>query len=271
MPFIVRASSLAGFLACDMRAAFTRLIAEGRLEAIPEEDAPYANLGTVHHWKMQQDLNCRFAEGAEPPTEDERRSAAARFFGGDLDALDTMAIRVSALVRRTIPTDHGGHPWRAEDAFRNEALGLSGHTDLLSEDRTELYDLKTTSRKPAHNRPKAGHVVQMIGYKLLIPELHRAHLVYADAQAARWVVHAAPILFDAPEMQIMLARVREYIEFLRGPDLLRRALPRIGEHCETLFCDFRHICRDLIVPPAAGAEVIDGVVEEVLRGSNPFA
>ena len=169
-----RSSSLAGYAYCDARALYDRALYEGTMQPAPagERDTKYADLGTLIHAAAQTLAGCVF-DGPVPLSDTDGegtrqlRVSAAKLFNDDQAALMRAVAAAAAAAVSALPAAPDGKPWRAEVRASNRFL--SGHIDLLSHDGTVLIDLKTTSRKPDHNRVKGEHFMQMLAYKFLVP------------------------------------------------------------------------------------------------------
>jgi hypothetical protein len=249
-----RSSSLAGYMYCTARAAYDRALAVGDLEPAPagERDTKYADLGSLIHLAMQVKMGCVFDTPTEPcPLE--MNVSAAKLFGDDQHRLQRAIDAATAAGLSAMPKAPDGLPWRAE--VRATSPYLSGHIDFLSQDGTTLIDLKTTSRKPDHNRVKGEHFLQMLAYKMLVPTITRAHILYVDSQQARWTLLSPPIDFSpGSEAEAQLPRLLQFLKRIRSVKIYDTAIAAPGGHCSGCFCPHTAICKDKLIP-AAGVVV----------------
>jgi hypothetical protein len=243
-----RSSSFGAYIGCDFRAAFDRLIAEGKLETIPQEPSPYADFGTCCHYKLQTSVGCEFPPGSHAPTAEQRAVAASLHADGKLD---DMIDRVAGCARAALPVSPDGKPWLAEVEFKLPIC--TGHIDFLSQDMTVIGDLKTTSRKPDHQRPKPDHMWQLACYAIGVKGRYKvepksAWILYADSLKAQWAM-LVNIDLQSEQMQEMMAHVVSYSKYLRSAKLLSTAKPRMGTNCAGSFCPHVSRCRDRFLPP----------------------
>lgn len=247
-----RSSGLGYYFQCDYRAALDKLAHQGEIEKPVEKYSPYADHGTCCHYVLQMSLpNMVWGAGdsiSHHPTEAQRENAAT-LFAGDRQAQLVMATKVADLARRHLPFLVGTTEqayWRAEDEWKY-GRKLTGHTDLTSSDFEQLVDLKTTSRKPDHNRIKAEHYVQMMAYKLLNPRLKVGHVLYVESMRASWAM-LITIDFETPESIEFIEHMKGYIDYLNSSKLESRCVPRLGAHCQNGFCPWVEHCRDKYIP-----------------------
>lgn len=248
MPWRPRSSSFGAYVNCDFRAAFDRLIAEGRLDPLPQEPSPYADFGTCCHYKLQTSVGCTFPDGNHAPSAEQRAVAAGLHADGKLDE---MIDAVAACARAALPIPPDGKPWLAETEFKIPAV--TGHIDFLSQDYTVIGDLKTTSRKPDHQRPKPEHLWQLACYAVGVAKRFKvqpqdAWILYADSLRAQWCM-LVNIDLTSEAMMEMQAHVEAYSKYLRGAQLYRMARPRMGAHCAGAFCPHVNRCRERFIPP----------------------
>lgn len=253
-PWKARASSAGYYMKCMWRAAQDRLIHEGRLDPsqkTEQDDTSYADLGTCIHFTLQDGTRSRFPGDPKDfaPTQAEWESAS-KLFGRDMDLTRRRVRDSAALAATMLPKSPDGMPWRSEDEFENEIL--TGHTDFLSEDRTILGDLKSTSKPPPNGRIKYEHLVQVVGYHLLVPTTQRAFVLYVDSQRAGWAT-LIWVNFMTPSMQFFIERVREFCVMVMGDHLLNVAYPNLGPHCSDSWCGYKRGCHDTYMP-GPGAE-----------------
>ncbi len=238
-----RASSLGYYLQCDYRAALDKLASQGVLTIPPYVPAPYADLGTVIHWVLQNSMNCTFPTGHPGPPSPETHQNAATLFKSALD-FGSAVQRAAALAKANMPRP--GIHWFAEPTLKY-GKQLTGHADFISDDGADLVDLKTTSRKPDHNRMKAEHFVQMCAYKLMKPELQWGHVLYVDSMSAQWAM-VVTIDFDSPEVKEFLAQLVGYLAYLNSKRLDKQCVPHLGAHCSSGFCPYINMCKDKLIP-----------------------
>ena len=248
MPWKPRSSSFGAYINCDFRAAFDRLIAEGRLDAVPQEPSPYADFGTCCHYKLQTSVGCLFPDGIHAPSAEQRAVAASLHADGKLD---DMIDAVAACARTALPISPDGKPWLAETEFKTPVV--TGHIDFLSQDKRVIGDLKTTSRKPDHQRAKAEHLWQIACYAVGVKTKFKvdptsAWILYVDSLRAQWCM-LVNLDLTSEAMQEMIAHVTAYSKYLRGRSLYTLAKPRMGTHCAGAFCPHVSRCRDRFLPP----------------------
>jgi hypothetical protein len=248
MPWKPRSSSFGAYISCDFRAAFDRLIDEGKLDEIPRESSPYADFGTCVHYKLQTSVAAVFPGGNHAPTPEQRAVAGSLHADGKLDE---MIDRVAACARAALPVTPDGKPWLAEAEFKLPCV--SGHIDFLSSDYRVIGDLKTTSRKPDHNRAKPEHLWQIACYAVGVQAKFKvaptsAWILYVDSLRGQWAMLVNIDLTSEP-MQEMISHVHAYSKYLRGRQLYTMAKPRMGMHCSGGFCPHVSRCKDRFLPP----------------------
>lgn len=262
LPWRPRPSSIGAFVDCDYRAAYDRAISEDpqvltQMHAETQQavgsTSPFADLGTCIHFHLQDGLRCEFPGG--DPTKHaptlEQRTNAARLFNNDFTILDQKIRESATLAAHHLPKPSDGKPWLAEIELRDAAnLTKPGHIDFLSQDWDELWDLKTTSKPPAHMRLKPPHLHQLLTYRRCAKNKpRRGGILYVDSLRASWAL-AIPIDFTSPEMLEMAEHTVEYTKFLRSTQLAKRAVPRIGTHCTENFCPYVADCKNRFIPPS---------------------
>ncbi len=243
-----RSSGLGYYFQCDYRAALDKLAHNGQMEAPARVQSPYADHGTICHYRLQTRLDCVWGEGgveSHMPSISTFANAATLFRGNQAEQIG-MATKVAELASHHLPQMPPGARWRAEDQFRYKRA-LTGHTDLISPDMKHLVDLKTTSRKPDHNRIKPEHYVQLMAYKLLCPSLERGSILYVDSMLARWAMRIEFSFID-DAAQEFLEHVKGYLGYLNSSKLEKRCVPRMGSHCASGFCPWVEHCRDKYIP-----------------------
>jgi hypothetical protein len=263
-----RSSQVGSYFNCDFRAAFDRLIAEGQLEVEPEVYSAYADFGTLAHYKLQTSIAAVFPDGNHAPTPEQRVNAATLHANGKLDE---MLENVAACARAALPVSPDGKPWLAETAFKLPFV--TGHIDFLSQDYSTIGDLKTTSRKPDHQRIKAEHLWQGICYKIGVKGRFKVEpkslwFLYVDSLRAQWAMLAHVDLMSEPILELE-QHVRDYIKYLRSKRLYAQARPRMGAHCSGGFCPHVSRCKDRFLPPPTTIiEAPPKVVAEAPKVSN---
>lgn len=243
-----RSSSLPGYLYCQARAAYDRAYAVGDLVAVDTgpRDMKYADLGTLIHARLQLRLGCVFDPQGNPVDDHSVVPSAATLFGGNLQHLEAAVEAAAQAGMKSMPVAADGKPWRAE--VRATSRLLSGHIDFLSQDGTQLIDLKTTSRKPDHNRVKGEHFLQMLAYKFLVPTITSAHILYVDSVQARWSMLSPVIDMNSSTVNDMLAKLPAFLRRIRSKNIYTTAIPCPGGHCAGGFCPHTVICKDHLIP-----------------------
>lgn len=257
-PWRPRSSSLGGYFACDQRAALDRAIHEGLMPPVPQEPAPFADLGTIIHHRLQTTMGCVFPAGPAEPPKPEMYECAASLFKDDRALLDAAVERATGTAFKGMPPTPDGKPWMAETDVAAPHTDITGHIDFLSQDLTVIGDLKTTARKPDHNRIKPAHMYQLAAYAILVEDvLHgrpeKAFVLYVDSLKGAWYMRIW-IDLTTPDFRDFMEQVRKYARSLRSPDLFDRAIPRLGQGCSSNFCPYVGICRDKLIPPAGTPE-----------------
>jgi hypothetical protein len=251
-----RASAIGYYASCNYRAAFDRALAEGAADAevagaVAEKEAtpsPYADLGTCIHFTLQDGLRCVWGTGtsADHAPTDAQWENAKTLFDPAFD-IKAHALKVATFAAKHLPAPGDGKPWISEVGF--EIKDVQGHIDFLSQDGLDLWDLKTTSRKPEHNRIKAPHLAQLITYQILAKTPKRGGILYVDSMRAEWAV-ACPVDFENPYMVEYIEHVRSLLKYLRSPKLYQNAVPQIGATCSDDFCPFVGLCKNRYLPGA---------------------
>lgn len=253
-PWRPRASSLGYFWLCTQRAAFDRGIAEGVFKPEIRDDSPskpYASLGTVIHFYLQDGLRARFpgpSKDYAPTTEEV--TDAAKLFGGDtvslMRAVESSA-RAAAAHMPALPT---GVHWRAEVAVDAGPHLAPGHIDFLSSDGSIIVDLKTTRTKPYGGRMKREALVQLTNYAMNAGASW-GRAIYVDSMGGSW---CTPIDIDwtKEETQVIQQEIPRLVKRLTDPSLYDTAYPGpLDDSCGDMFCPYTRVCRDAIVPRAA--------------------
>lgn len=245
---------MGAYHACERRAWYDKAIHDGTLPSMGDTgSSPYADLGSLIHPRSQALLGCEFPQGHQEDlfNRDLQRANASTLFKGDMSALDRAVEAggiwaAQCMKELSVP---GG--WLAEVECEVEAM--KGHIDFISKDGTTIVDLKTTSRKPDHNRMKPGHLVQILMYYMLSGRKARyGYILYTDSMAASWAIMAGPVEFNSPRIQDYLQALIQKIDYLRDLDTTKVDItPRPGFHCQGDFCPYTADCRDSLIPPAA--------------------
>lgn len=246
-----RASALGGYAACTYRAAQDRAIAEGLMDDPVEHlgtraSSPYADLGTVIHWHCQVVAGCTWPNNDDADlhiyTDEQVENAISVTPGASTpEEVIEHARRVAPRIVARLPPIDGN--WKAESAFSN--VWIQGHIDFLSEDKTLLVDLKTTTRMPG-GKAKILHLWQQAAYASLVPTVRHIVILYADSRG-QWVAPSDPIRIrdeDGEPVGHWLENVALLTRFLRTKKLYDLAFPSFGPHCDDGFCPYRPTCRD---------------------------
>lgn len=279
-----RASSLGSYSLCDQRAAFDRGVAEGLLEPGIRSDhfSPYAALGTVEHFHLQDGLRCEFPKRDKAwiaRHQSEVRAIAIDYFGGDMgaaisafakgdplafaptlaeiasaqslfDSNDTMMGIVRDTVRAAadaMPRLAAGAHWLAEP-FVDLSMDLApGHIDFLASDNSWIVDLKTTSRKPDGGKVKTEAFWQLCDYHCNTGAA-MGRVLYADSKGGEWTL-SVDIDFMSDIIQSFLPNVPKLVKYVRSKGLYDAAIPRLlNKQCSDSFCPYTSICRDVLIP-----------------------
>lgn len=253
--FVPRSSSLGAYLLCDYRAALDRVAIEAGEKPGCNQSSSYADLGTCIHYRLQTTMGCIFPKDHDGPPGEAVVTNAAGLFNGDPIRTETAIQRAAGLAMVHMPQPTDGEPWLAELAVKAPRKRLTGHIDFLSQDRKSIVDLKTTSRKPDHNRMKGEHLAQLCGYKIMVPEAEQGHILYVDGPKAQWAMLVS-VDFTCEPIQEYIKQLVDYLGYLRSKQLLTRCTPRIGSHCQSTFCPHVAVCRDKVLPaPGVPVEV----------------
>lgn len=257
---------------CERRAWYDKAIYDGVVELFGDHaSSGYADLGTLIHHATQTKLGCVFPATIEvEPTFDALDSMlpnASTLFKGDFKATERAIDDASDLAAKTMPAAPDGKPWLAEPAY--ELDWLTGHIDFLSQDLSTIVDLKTTSRKPDHNRVKPPHLVQLCMYYLLADRKPKVgKILYVDSLKASWAILSHDIEFDNPFVADFIDALREKIDWLRSMDTSAiSVMPRPGNHCDSDFCPYKAECRDKLIPPA-GETTFNTVVNALPKAAS---
>ena len=248
-----RASSLGFYWSCSQRAAFDRGIAEDVFPGEIRDDSPskpYASLGTVIHFYLQDGLRAQFPGPSKDyaPTPEEVTDAA-KLFGGDTVSL-MRAVEASARVAaQHMPKLPNGAHWRAEVSVDAGSHLAPGHIDFLSSDGSIIVDLKTTRTKPYGGRMKREALVQLTNYALNAGASW-GRAIYVDSMGGSW---CTPIDIDwtKEETQVISQQIPRLVASLTSPSLYDAAYPGpLDDSCGDMFCPYTRVCRDAIVPRA---------------------
>ncbi len=256
-------------MSCDMRALLDRMIDGGELDASLREDGKstkYADLGTCIHYELQDGLRCVWPDGvsANHKYTPEQFATASELFANDKTRTLNTIRRTAAYAAGYVPKSPDGKPWLAEHKFTGKHF--SGTLDFLSQCGTVLGDLKTTSRPPKEDKIKTPHLIQMICYAILTGA-KKGWVLYVDAQGASWAMTVF-IDFTTPAMVDLANQVNSYAKYLRSAQLVKQAVPRMGDHCSDNFCPYRAHCRDKYQPLAGVRHEVKMPVPEGVI--NPF-
>jgi hypothetical protein len=249
-----RASSMGYYTNCTYRAAYDRSVA---LE-IAAEDAiaawkvkesspsPNADLGTCIHFVMMDGMGCVFpGPSADHAPEESQWLNASVLFGGDMDLTKQQVFKAATLAARHMPKAGDGKPWLSEHRFKLK--NLQGGIDFLSQDKTEIWDLKTTSKPPLGGRAKYEHIIQLCCYHAISGgTATKGGILYVDAKEAKWAM-PVPLDFTSPVMAELCKQVLDQAAFLRSTNLWKFAFRNPGPHCSDQWCPYKGICHDAIV------------------------
>lgn len=253
-PWRPRASSLGFYWMCSQRAQFDRGIAEGVFPSEIRDDSPskpYASLGTVIHFYLQDGLRAVFPGPSKDyaPTEAEYVDAA-KLFGGDRMSLMRSVESSARLAATHMPKLPAGQHWLAEVAVDAGPHLAPGHIDFLSSDGSIIVDLKTTRTKPYGGRMKREALVQLTNYAMNAGALW-GRAIYVDSMGGSW---CTPIDIDwtKEETQVIQQEIPRLVKRLTDPSLYDTAYPGpLDDSCGDMFCPYTRVCRDAIVPRAA--------------------
>lgn len=247
--WVPRASSLGGYTLCEFRAYLDRMVSIGEIPApgaAATKSSPYADLGTLIHARMQSDMGCVLPSNFAIPDQVVFENAAT-LFAGDMGRLTNAVHKAARVGASAMPPSPDGQPWLAETAWR-QGNQLTGHIDFLSQDFTHIVDLKTTSRKPDHNRMKPEHLVQLVAYKILVPAATTGHILYLDSVRQSWSMLVS-VDFTKPQVAQYIDAITAWTARLRKIKA-QTVIPHMGAHCASTFCPHSAICRDAILPPS---------------------
>ncbi len=260
---------MGAFMSCDMRALFDRLISEGAIDAgfaVDNSSKKYADYGTVIHYELQDGLRCVWPDGvsANHKWTKDQATVASELFYNDTDRMIAAARRTAKYAAGYVPKAPDGQPWLAEHKFSGKHF--SGTLDFLSQDHSVVGDLKTTSRPPKEDKIKYPHLIQMMCYSILTGA-KKGWVLYVDAQGASWAM-TVQIDFTTAPMIDLRNQVIAYAKYLRSAQLVKTAVPRMGDHCSDNFCPYRTRCRDQYQPLAGVRHEVKMPVPEGVI--NPF-
>lgn len=282
-----RASSLGKYMQCDQIAAYDRGIAEGLVPAHIRDDStisPYAALGTVEHFQLQDGLRCQFPKQDKKwlaSHQKEVKEIADDYFDGDMakavyaftngDPLAYAPLKKEIAAARTLfnsdeefnntvfetaraaaakmPVLPEGVFWYAEPTVDRGKDYAPGHIDFLASDGSWIVDLKTTSRKPKSAQMKPEAFWQICDYHLNTgAKLGRA--LYVDSKGGSWTM-TMDLDFSNELLQDYLETIPKFVKYLRGKRLYQHAAPRLlNSACSDIFCPYTAVCRDAIIPRA---------------------
>jgi hypothetical protein len=280
-----RPSGLGYAIECDFRAMLDRAIDEGVIELPAEERAAlkqgnqYTDFGTVCHFYLQDGTGCIFqGPSADYAPTPEEETMAAGMTKGDVVAMRAKAREVATLAAKFLPKAPDGKPWLAEYPIGKEPLShlpISGTLDFLSQDFSELGDLKTTSKPPEKGRVKTPHLIQVATYAWLVKQAKgvmpkKGWVLYVSSKGD-WVIPPVPINFEA--MGDFIDMIVDQIKYLRSDELYQRAMPRLlDERCGDHFCPHPVRCRDRIRPEKGNiVDAIPTIGTSPIKTVNIFA
>ncbi len=252
-----RSSSMGYYTTCNYRAAYDRAVA---MEVAPDHvtdawkdkeasTSPNADLGTCIHFTMMDGMGCIFpGPSAKHAPEESQLMNAAVLFGGDMELTKQAIFKAATLAARHLPKPADGKPWLSEHRFALK--NLQGGIDFLSQDRKEIWDLKTTSKPPLGGKAKYEHIIQLCCYWAISGgTAERGGILYVDAKEAKW---AMPVTLDFTTgvMQELCQQVLDQAAFFRSSALWKFAFRNPGNHCADQWCPYKKICHDAIVAKA---------------------
>ena len=248
-----RASSSGYYWGCSQRASFDRGIKEGLFPETLKQDSPvkpYAALGTVEHFILQDGMRAKFPGPAKDfaPTPEEVTQAAS-LFGGDIPAMYKAATASARLALAHVPKLPEGVHWLAEPTVDGGDYCPPGHIDLIASDFSIICDLKTTSRKVT--KLKRAALIQLASY-CLATGARKARAIYVDSLTASWCTPIDIDFHEDFEASLLLEMLPKRVEYWRGDTLHDTAYPMIlGDACSDDFCPYVGSCRDILMPKAA--------------------
>lgn len=264
-----RASKVGSYFSCDLRAFLDRQAHEHGAPRVDQGSKMYADFGTLCHYQMMMDMGLEFPDGKETPSA-AYVDSAKDLFKGDVGRMQSRMTAVSTLAQSVCPAAPEGQKWLAETHYK--LPHLSGSIDFISSCGTAIGDLKTTSRKPDKDRIKTPHLYQILCYDILARSV-------GLSPTHGWVLYVGSLTdwtllvqfrLDTPEMDILRADITRYIHFLRSKRLATTAVPRLGPHCDSDFCDHVSVCRDRFMPTPGESSVPKAHSVQITLG-NPFA
>lgn len=257
--WIPRSSSVGNYFSCLQRAAFDRALAQGMLTVedlgLPErgcDDTKFADYGSRTHEAWQRRYTDTF--GTPPPEDGEIEQqwvAASRLFADDLVATRESVELCATRAVEAMPEEWDGLEWVAELDCKPRGLKLTGHIDLIAPNEGLFVDLKTTGRKPDHNRPKPAHLYQIAAYSLMLRHMGikptKGYLLYVESIRARWAI-LCEVDVNSDHFLELEAHLSDFLKYLTSVNLFKHARPNIGAHCTNQFCPYVPICRDKYLP-----------------------
>ena len=254
-----RSSSLGNYFSCLQRAAFDRAIHQGLVSVedlgLPEQgchDTKYADYGSLVHAAWQSKVAQSFGEA--PPTAakiTELSAAACRLTSDDFGFLTESVERAALQAVEAMPSNWRDQTWVAELICKPKGVQLTGHIDLYCGETGQFIDLKTTGRKPDHNRAKPTHLYQLAAYSILLKKMglkaNTGYLLYVESVRARWAV-LCEIDCTSEAWLEFEAHCTDFFKYLTSAALFKQARPNIGAHCTSQFCPYTSICRDKYLP-----------------------
>lgn len=252
-----RASSMGYYTMCSYRAAFDRAVANNM--APPEVEAcwkakegspsAYADLGTCIHFVLMDGMGCVFpGPSAEHAPEEAQWLNAATLFDNDMELTKQAAFKSATLAKRHMPAAPDGKPWLAEHRFHIK--DLQGGIDFLSQDKTSIWDLKTTSKPPLGGKAKFEHILQLCVYRAISGDTATTGgILYVDSLKASWAM-PVPLDFTTDIMLELCQQVKDHAKFMRSAALWKLAWRNPGNHCADNWCPYVPICQAKITAKA---------------------
>ncbi len=183
---------------------------------------------------------------------------ASQLFGNSIEATRERVRATATLAATHVPKAPDGKPWLCETLLENEYV--TGHTDFLSQDFSQVGDLKTTARPVTHGWIKYEHLGQLTAYHLLTG-CKLSWVLYVDSMRAAWATMVW-VDWTKPGMQEYARHVKKYCISLMSDRIFDTALPRLGSHCSDTWCQYRKSCYQQMMPPA-------GIYHDTVTAKRP--
>lgn len=272
-----RSSSLGNYFSCLQRAAFDRAIHQGMLDVkdlgLPEQgchDTKYADFGSRVHHHWQEKITDNFGTADVIGEELEQQwVAASRLCSDDIEATKAAVAASAQQALAAMPNNWLDVDWVAELDCKPKGIKLTGHIDLYCPETGQFIDLKTTGRKPDHNRAKPSHLYQMAAYSLMLKHMglkvSKGYILYVESVRARWAI-LCEIDVSSEAFVELEQHCLDFLKYLTSANLFKHARPNIGSHCTAQFCPYTSICRDRYLP--GPGEVFGSLDNKALLRAN---